>query len=133
MRDTDPTYEKMSKTEKGPAYYPGEVVHGAKGADNKSESPGAGSINMPPPNSGSMGAAMTGSGLPPANGIPLGMSGNNGNPMPPGPAVDPMMSADAGRGLPPGPECGGHDVGNPGELPPGVPVGETPKEPRGGC
>lgn len=127
MKDTDPTYEGMSKTEKGPAYYPGEVVHGAAGANNQSGSPGGGSINLSPPNAASMGAAMTGSGLPPANGISLVMAGNNGNPMPPGPVdVDvpcsmPVMGEAA---LPPGPPCGEHSVGNPGELPPGPPVGQ---------
>jgi hypothetical protein len=135
MRDSDPTYDKMSKTEKGPAYFPGEVVHGAKGADNQTNQPGGGSLNLSPPNAGSMGAAMTGSGLPPANGISLVMAGNNGNPMPPGPVdVDgpcpmPVMGEAA---LPPGVPCGEHSVGNPGQLPPGVPVGSTPRAPRGG-
>jgi hypothetical protein len=134
MRDTDPTYEKMTKTMKGPAYYPGEVVHGAAGANNQSSQPGAGSINMPPPNAGSMGGAMTGSGLPPANGISLSMEGNRGNPQPPGPNVDvpcsmPVMGEAA---LPPGPPCGEHSVGNPGELPPGPPVGGHGESPRGG-
>ncbi len=125
-RDTDPTYEGMSYTEKGPAYYPGEVVHGAAGANNQKGMPGPGSNNLSPPNAASMGGAMTGSGLPPANGIRLDMQGNSGNPMPPGPVdVDvpcsmPVMGEAA---LPPGPPCGEHSVGNPGELPPGVPVG----------
>lgn len=124
--DTDPTYEGMSYTEKGPAYYPGEVVHGAAGADNQSAKPGGGSINLSPPNAASMGGAMTGSGLPPANGIRLDMAGNSGNPMPPGPVnvdVPCGMPVTGEAALPPGPPCGEHSVGNPGQLPPGPPVG----------
>jgi hypothetical protein len=132
MPDTDPTYEGMVKTEKGPAYYPGETVHGAAGSSGDKGHPGSGSVNLSPPNARSMGGAMTGSGLPPANGINLGIAEPRGNPLPPGPAVDPMMSDDHGRGLPPGPECGGHNVGNPGQLPPGADVGSKPaKGPRG--
>lgn len=136
MPDTDPTYEKMVKTAKGPAYYPGEVVHGAAGANNQEGKPGSGGINLSPPNAAGMGGAMTGSGLPPANGIALSMEGNSGNPMPPGPtAVDPLMSCGpTGEGmLPPGPPCGEHDNGDPGQLPPGVPVGGHGEEQaRGG-
>lgn len=133
MPDTDPTYEGRVKTEKGPAYYPGETVQGAAGANNQSGSPGSGSNNLSPPNARGMGGAMTGSGLPPANGIRLDMQGNSGNPMPPGPvAVDPVMSADHGRGLPPGPECGGFDASAGKGLPPGADVGSMPaKGPRG--
>ena len=124
--DTDPTYEGMSYTEKGPAYYPGECYMGAKGENLQTGKPGAGNINLSPPNAASMGGAMTGAGLPPANGIRLDMVGNSGNPQPPGPVdVDqpcpmPPMGEAA---LPPGPPCGEHDVGSPGQLPPGAPVG----------
>lgn len=133
--DIDPTYEGRSITEKGPAYYPGEVVHGAAGANNQSGKPGAGSINLSPPNAASMGGAMTGSGLPPANGIRLDMAGNSGNPMPPGPVdvdVPCPMPPMGEAALPPGPPCGEHNVGNPGQLPPGVPVGTVPRDPPGG-
>lgn len=125
--DTDPTYEGMSYTEKGPAYYPGEVVHGAKGdCEDMQNKPGSGNVNMSPPNARSMGAAMTGAGLPPANGIRLEMAGNSGNPQPPGPVdvdVPCAMPATGEAALPPGPPCGEHSVGSPGTLPPGVPVG----------
>ncbi len=125
-KDTDPTYEGMSYTEKGPAYYPGEVEHGAAGANNQSGKPGAGTINLSPPNARSMGAAMTGSGLPPANGINLGIAEPMYNELPPGPVearVSCSMPTTGEAALPPGPPCGEHDVGNPGQLPPGPPVG----------
>lgn len=132
MPDTDPTYEKMVKTAKGPAYYPGETVHGAAGSSGDKGHPGPGASNLSPPNARSMGGAMTGSGLPPANGISLACPQPRGNPMPPGPDVDQAFDANAGRGLPPGPECGEFNVGNPGQLPPGEGVGSTPpKGPRG--
>lgn len=135
MPDTDPTYEKMAKTEKGPAYYPGEVVHGADGANNQSGSPGSGSVNLSPPNARSMGSAMTGSGLPPANGINLGISEGGPNALPPNPVdarVPCPMPVMGEAALPPGPPCGKHDVGSPGQLPPGVPVGGHGESPRGG-
>lgn len=134
-RDTDPTYEGMSYTEKGPAYYPGECVMGAKGENIDTGKPGSGTQNLSPPNARSMGAAMTGSGLPPANGISLVMEGNSGNPMPPGPVpVDPMMATGptGDAMLPPGPPCGDMKVGNPGQLPPGVPVGGHGESSKGG-
>ncbi len=132
MPDTDPTYDKMSKTTKGPAYYPGETVHGARGSSSDKGHPGSGSVNLSPPNARSMGGAMTGSGLPPANGISLACPEPQGNPMPPGPDVDPMMSDDHGRGLPPGPACSGFDAGAGKGLPPGADVGSMPaKGPRG--
>ena len=134
-RDTDPTYEGMSYTEKGPAYYPGECVMGAKGENIQSNKPGAGTNNLSPPNAASMGGAMKGSGLPPANGISLVIAGNRGNPMPPGPVdvdVRPALPAMGDAALPPGPTCGEMKVGNPGQLPPGVPVGSTPRGPKGG-
>jgi hypothetical protein len=133
--DIDPTYEEMSYTEKGPAYYPGECSHGAKGESIQSSMPGAGKNNLSPPNASGMGGAMEGSGLPPANGISLVIAGNRGNPMPPGPVdvdVRPAMPATGEAALPPGPSCGKHDVGNPGQLPPGVPVGGHGSPPRGG-
>ena len=124
--DIDPTYEEMSYTEKGPAYYPGECTKGAHGENLQSSMPGAGSINLSPPNAASMGGAMKGSGLPPASGISLVMEGNSGNPMPPGPVdvdVPCAMPTTGEAALPPGPPCGEHDVGSPGQLPPGPPVG----------
>lgn len=134
--DTDPTYEGMSRTEKGPAYYPGETVHGARGDCQDSMGyPGSGSVNLSPPNARGMGAAMTGAGLPPANGISLVMGGNSGNPSPPGPvdvdvpcAMPPLGEAS----LPPGAPIGQHSVGNPGQLPPGAPVGEHTSSMYGG-
>lgn len=134
--DTDPTYEGMSRTEKGPAYFPGETVHGVAGdCCNVSVKPGPGTQNLSPPNARGMGAAMTGAGLPPANGIALSMEGNSGNPSPPGPvdvdvpcSMPPMGEAS----LPPGPPCGDHKVGNPGQLPPGAPVGEHTSSRYGG-
>lgn len=114
------------KTLKGAAYYPGETVQGAAGANNQGGQPGPGQSNLSPPNARSMGGAMTGSGLPPANGISLACPQPRGNPLPPGPAVDPMMSDDHGRGLPPGPECAGFDVNAGKGLPPGADVGSMP-------
>ena len=133
-KDIDPTYYGMSKTEKGPDYYPGEVKHGTYGdcADMKSM-PGSGQNNLSPPNAASMGGAMTGSGLPPAQGINLGIEQPRPNPCPPGCSVEPAMGAGpTGEStLPPGVPCGDHNVGNPGQLPPGPPVGTAPpKGPR---
>lgn len=127
--DIDPTYEGMSKTEKGPAYYPGEVMHGALGdCKDAMAYPGSGTQNLSPPNAKSMGGAMVGAGLPPANSIKLGIDPPGRNASPPGPvSVDPMMYAGKCM-LPPGPYIEEHTVGNPGELPPGVPVGTSPSK-----
>ena len=124
--DIDPTYEEMSYTEKGPAYYPGECTKGAHGENLQSGKPGAGTVNLSPPNARSMGTAMTGSGLPPANGINLGIDEPMYNALPPGPVdarVAVPMPTTGEAALPPGPPCGEHDVGDPGQLPPGPSVG----------
>lgn len=106
----------QSKTMKGPANYPGEVVHGAGGSqDSGGHDAGPGSINLSPPRGADMGSPMAGSGLPPANGINMGMSPPS-SPLPPGPPVDPGRPIACG--LPPGPNA---DPGMPAAspLPPG--------------
>ena len=108
-----------SMTDKGAAAYPGETVKGTYGdCSDSAMMAGQGSSNLSPPGSEGMGAPMTGSGLPPARGIELGMRvpPTGMGTLPPGPNADPGLRAECG--LPPGPNA---DPGMPAAspLPPG--------------
>lgn len=106
-----------SMTEKGPAMYPGETAHGTYGdtSDSGGVVAGPGATNLSPPRGEGMGHPMTGRGLPPANGINLGMEPPP-CPLPPGPEVDPGLPIKCE--LPPGPNADpGLPVACP--LPPG--------------
>ncbi len=130
-----PEHMGPSKTAKPADYYPGETKHGAAGGSSDTAMPGSGTQNLSPPNARGMGAAMTGAGLPPANGIPIAIAQPRGNPMPPGPVdVDGAcpMPAMGEAALPPGPSCGTHDYSTGKGLPPGPDMGSTPRKgPRG--
>lgn len=105
-----------SMTEKGPASYPSEAVHGTYGTeDSGGVVAGPGATNLSPPRGEDMGSAMAGVGLPPANGINMGMTPPP-CPLPPGPPADPGMPIYCE--LPPGPNADpGLPVACP--LPPG--------------
>lgn len=105
-----------SMTEKGPASYPGETVHGAQGTeDSGGVVAGPGATNLSPPRGEQMGNPMAGVGLPPAGGINMNMA-PPASPLPPGPPVDPGLPIQCG--LPPGPNADpGQPVASP--LPPG--------------
>lgn len=128
-----------SQTMKGPANYPGEAVHGHYGTmDSGGQTAGGGTNNLSPPRGSDMGNPMAGVGLPPANGINMGMvppptgegtlppsvPANPGLPLkcelPPGPDPDPGQPVPCA--LPPGPED--FEQGNPesGITPPGPPL-----------
>lgn len=101
MRQSRDTIQ--SETMKGPANYPGEAAHGSYGTeDSGGVVAGPGASNLSPPRGEGMGNPMTGRGLPPANGINLGMA-PPASPLPPGPPVDPGPPIVCG--LPPGPNA----------------------------
>ena len=116
-----PADQIRSQTEKGPASYPGEAVHGTYGTqDSGGVAGGSGSINLSPPRGADMGHPMTGAGLPPAGGVNMGMTPPP-CPLPPGPEADPGMPIKCE--LPPGPNA---DPGLPVPCP--LPPGPTDLE-----